>query len=249
MVRFSLIENALDSLEHAIEHLTAEGGPSPLDHKRVIMDVAHVVELLLKERLRMIHPSFVFEDIDKYPSSKGYTVSSSKAVTRLEKLGGIEFDESDKQALKIIRDTRNDIEHYEFQFNETTSKAVIGSVLVFIFKFSLDELGLDWSGRRINDPKWIKLKEYASFFEAQKQFLLDSLDAEGSYTIECPVCHVELFDADVEVCLLCGYREDVEYCAKCHSPFLGSTTEWEEGELCPECEWKDGYAAANFEKY
>lgn len=249
MIKFSLIENALDSLEHAIEHLTAEGGPSPLDHKRVIIDVAHVVELLLKERLRMIHPSFVFENIDKYTTLDAHTVSSSKAVTRLEKLGSIEFDESDKQALKIIRDTRNNIEHYEFKFNEKESRAVIGSVLVFIFKFSLNELGLDWSDRRINDPKWIKLKEYAGFFEAQKQFLFDSIDIEGVCTIECSVCHVELFDVEAEVCLLCGYREDVVSCARCHSPFLGSTTEREEGELCPECERKDGYAAANFDKY
>lgn len=247
MQKFTLVENALDSLEHAIEHLTVNGGPAPTDYKKVIMDVAHVVELLFKERLRNIHPAFVLEDVDKFPSTKARTIAASKAEERLEKIGNIEFDEADKAALKTVRETRNEIEHYEFKFNEEESKIVVGNILTFIFNFSSCELGLNWAQRRIEDPRWMKLNEYASFFEAQKTYLLERVENEEIETIECPVCFIDLFDVDAEVCLLCGHREEVIYCSWCQSPFLYSEAEHE--ELCSKCQWEDGYASANFEKY
>lgn len=247
MQKFTLVENALDSLEHAIEHLTVRGGPSPADYKKVIMDVAHVVELLFKERLRNIHPAFVLEDVDKFPSTKARTIAASKAEERLEKIGNIEFDEADKAALKTVRETRNEIEHYEFKFNEDESKIVVGNILTFIFKFSSSELDLNWSRRRIEDPRWVKLNEYASFFEAQKAYLLEMTQNEEIDTIECPICRFVLFDVDKNACLLCGHHENVLYCSSCHEPFLYSDAGDE--ELCSECQWEDGYAAANFEKY
>ncbi len=76
MLKFSLVENALDSLEHANDDLQTG------DYKRVILDLAHAAELLLKERLRIIHPAFVLSNIDKYPSQHAHTVN--KKVLHLE---------------------------------------------------------------------------------------------------------------------------------------------------------------------
>lgn len=246
---FNLVENALDSLEHAIKHLTVKTGPSPWDYKRVIIDLAHVAELLFKERLRRIHPAFVLENIDKFPSSAARTVSAADAINRLARIGHIDFEPSDISALKTVREIRNEIEHYEFRFSENESKVVIGNVLVFIFKFSLEELDLDWAERRINDPRWIKLNEYASFYEAQKKHLVDTLLNSEVFTIICPVCHNDLFDTEAEVCLLCGHREEVFECNGCKSPYINSDVQNDESGYCPRCEWQDGFAAANFEKY
>lgn len=36
--------------------------------KQAILGVSHGVELLLKERLRRVHPALVWENVDKYPN-------------------------------------------------------------------------------------------------------------------------------------------------------------------------------------
>jgi hypothetical protein len=149
MHKFNLIENALDSLEHAIAHLAEPRCLKVSDHKRAILDLSHVAELLFKERLRMIHPAFVLSDVDKYPSKTAHTVGAAEALQRLVKIGGIEFGDEDQAALKTIREKRNEIEHYEFQISDPESRLVIGNVLVFIFKFASDEIGLDWASRRL----------------------------------------------------------------------------------------------------
>jgi len=249
MLKFNLIENALDSLEHAIEHLTRKRELTVGDYKRVITDLFHVAELLFKERLKQIHPAFVLLDIDKYPSATAFTVSSRHALQRLQKIGEIDFCKEDAAALEAIRIKRHEIEHYEFNISQKEAKILIGNVLVFIFRFSCDELGLDWSDRRIKDPSWRKLNEYAEFYEAQRKHVLDILlDADISID-ECPLCKNETFDLEAEQCILCGYSEEVLKCTHCKASYLCSNVEYEKASLCPKCEWEDGYASANFEKY
>ncbi|MCH7499024.1 MAG: hypothetical protein IH886_03305 [Nitrospinae bacterium] len=249
MLKFNLIENALDSLEHAIGHLTVQEDFIAGDYKRIILDLSHVAELLFKERLRIIHPAFVLSNVDKYPSTSAYTVSAVVALNRLQKIGGIEFNEVDQSALKNIREKRNEIEHYEFTISEDEAKVVIGNILVFIFRFSCDEIGLDWADRRLNDPAWSKLNKYAAFYEAQRKHILETLLDSGLLTIDCPICRNDTFDLESAVCLLCGHREEVLRCVNCKADYLHSNVEYEDAGLCPKCEWEDGYAEANHEKY
>lgn len=247
--KFNLVENALDSFEHAIAHLTSVGSISPGDFKRVILDLSHVAELLFKERLRRIHPAFVLSNVDKYPSLAAFTVSAEEALRRLQKIGGVEFNSEDDSALKIIREKRNAIEHYEFEIREQEARVVIGDVLVFIFRFSLDELGLDWSERRLSDPTWSKLNEYAEFYKAQRLHIIDALSDLELPVVDCPMCRNETFDLESEVCLLCGHREEVLGCVRCKADYLCSNVEYKEAGLCEKCEYEDGYGSVNFEKY
>lgn len=248
--KFTLVENALESFEHAISHVNAmPKAPTAGTFKRIILDLSHVAELLFKERLRQIHPAFVLSNVDKYPSTTAHTVGAAEALTRLQKIGGIEFNPEDEGALKTIREKRNEIEHYEFSIEEAEARVVIGSVLSFIFRFASDEVGLDWADRRINDPAWTKLNEYAEFFERQKKSVLDLLEGGAIPTTQCPMCNNETFDLESEVCALCGHREPVLECVACKADYLYSDVEYEEAGLCPECEWRDGYTAAHFEKY
>ncbi len=248
MLKFNLIENAQDSLEHAIAHLTERKNPDTGDFKRVILDLSHVTELLLKERLRMIHPSFVLSNIDKYPSHRSHTVTVERARQRLEKIGSIHFSDNDNSALKTTRQKRNEIEHFEFSIDTDEAKIVIGNVLVFIFRFSIDELSLDWAERRLDDPRWLMLNEYAEFYTAQLNHIHEQIDG-ALPPFDCPNCHNDVFDIEAGICLLCGYREEVLNCSHCNSTYLASYTEYEESELCQKCECEDGYAAANSKKY
>ena len=63
------------------------------------------------------------------------------------------------------------------------------------------------------------------------------------------MCYNETFDLDSEVCLMCGHREEVLKCKLCKEDYLDSTVEYEEADLCSNCEYEDGFASANFEKY
>ncbi|MFA7348965.1 MAG: hypothetical protein WCZ86_14520 [Desulfurivibrionaceae bacterium] len=249
MLKFNLIDNARDSLEHAIGHLTTCKNFGCGDYKRAILDLSHVAELLFKERLRMIHPAFVLSNVDKYPSTAAHTVSAADALSRLENIAGVEFKNSDRAALKTIREKRNEIEHYEFSISEDEAKVVIGNILVFIFRFSCDEIGLDWADRRLTDPAWAKLNEYAAFYEAQRAHVLEILEGSGLPTVNCPMCHNDTFDLESEVCLLCGHREEVLKCVRCKADYLYSDVEYEDAGICSKCEWLDGYAAAHCEKY
>ncbi len=248
MNNFNLIQNALDSLEHAITHLTNSKTITEGDYKRVILDLSHVAEMLFKERLRKIHPAFVLSDVDKYPSTSAHTVGAAEALQRL-KIGGIEFRDEDQSALKNIREKRNEIEHYEFSINANEARILIGNILVFIFRFSLDELELDWSSRRLEDVRWKKLNEFTEFFESQRDAVLVQLEDGQIFTQDCPMCHYDAFDLDSGVCVLCGHREDVLQCKWCKSFYLYSDVEYEDAGLCKKCEYQDGYAAANCEKY
>lgn len=248
--KLTLVENALDSLDHAISHLNAmPKAPTAGTFKRIILDLSHVAELLFKERLRQIHPAFILSDVDKYPSATAHTVTAADALRRLQRIGEVEFTEADQGALKTIREKRNEIEHYEFSIDATEAKVVIGSVLVFIFRFATDEVGLDWGSRRIEDPAWKRLNEYAEFYEIEKTRVLDALYSSGILKMECPVCGNETFDMEAEVCVLCGHSEPVLQCKSCNTDYLDSNVEYAYGELCPQCEWEVGYAAAHCEKY
>lgn len=49
--------------------------------------------------------------VDKYPSTTAHTISAADALKRLQKIGGVEFEDTDQSALKTIREKRNEIEH------------------------------------------------------------------------------------------------------------------------------------------
>jgi Zn finger protein HypA/HybF involved in hydrogenase expression len=249
MHKFNLTENAKDSLLHAIDHMGPVDSNTPGDWKRIIVDLAHVLELLFKERLLQIHPAFVFKDVDKYPSSNAFTVGAELAVKRLQKIGHLVFSEDDLKAITSAREKRNEIEHYEFSIENKEAKVLVGQALAFILKFSETELKLEWSALCFENNKWYVLYQYKEFYESLLTTTNEKIDNEEIPVLECPSCHNETFDIEQEYCLLCGHKEEVLECVRCQSPYLYSVIEYEGAELCPKCEYDEGYASANFEKY
>ena len=250
MHKFNLVDNAKDSLTHAIEHLGPVNKNSTGDWKRIIVDLAHVVELLVKERLRRIHPAFVFNNIDKYPSNEAFTVGADLAFVRLQKIGNINFSDADIKAVKSAREKRNEIEHFEFSIENLEAKVLVGQVLSFILKFAEEELELEWNSLCFKGGKWWILYEYKEFYEVLRKSTQEKISKNKIPVIECSSCHNDSFDLDKEKCLICGHKEEVLECKWCGSPYIYSSCEYgEEAELCPSCEKKDGYAAAHFEKY
>lgn len=59
-IEFSLIQNAIDSMERAVELLAWKNVSNEGSRlKQAIVVTAHATELLLKERLKRVHPSLV----------------------------------------------------------------------------------------------------------------------------------------------------------------------------------------------
>lgn len=250
MHKFSLIENANDSLEHALQHMGPVNTNNAGDWKRIIVDLAHVVELLFKETLRQAHPAFVFENIDKYPSSDAFMVGAEKALSRIQTVCNIQLSKDELSAVDTARKKRNEIEHFEFSVNEHEAKTIVGQMLSFIFSFSDEHLNLGWRAAHLKDGKWGILRQYTDFYENLLRKAQEKIEADEIYVIRCTLCHNETFDVGEEKCLVCGHCEKVLECRWCKEPYIFSSCEYgEEAELCPSCEWKDGYASANCEKY
>ncbi len=249
MHNFKLIENAEDSLLHAMGHVKPVNNSETGDWKRVIVDFAHVVELLFKEKLRRIHPALVFKNIDKIPFFESHTVGSEQAFKRLQNIGGMKFSEDDINAINTARKKRNEIEHYEFSITNQEAKVVVGQILSFILRFANDDLGLDWKSNYLNDKNWNLLIGYTEFFESLLETANKKITSESLEVIDCTLCSYDTFDIGNGVCVLCGHTEDVLFCESCDGPYLYSSVDYDEAGLCCRCEYEDGYAAANFEKY
>lgn len=216
-IKYDLINNAKDSLHHAVEHLTDPEGIQGRDLKLAIRDIAHVIELLLKEKLRRMHPAFIYQDIDKYKSPEAATITTDKAIERVFKFAGIVLSEDSKRTIISCRKMRNAIEHYEFEINLEEAKGIIGRILSFIFDFSKKYLELDLEGEFRKDDTWKTLIEIYEFWEAHAATIEKRLSEESKATDECPSCGAATFDLSESKCLLCNHYENKIECARCHN--------------------------------
>jgi len=214
-IRFNLIENAKDSLAHAVEHLTGPEEPTVGDLKRVILDVTHVVELILKERIRKAHAAFIWENVDKYPSSAAQTIGTDRAVSRLLNLAGIALPDDSKKTLSACRRIRNSIQHFEFEIEPTEARAIVGRMLSFIFSFARSHLELDLETDFRGDDRWSTLIKIYEFWKAHSETLEEQLSKEGKSVCACPSCGARTFDLSCMKCALCGHMEDRVECGLC----------------------------------
>ncbi|MCE9663908.1 hypothetical protein LY622_10675 [Halomonas sp. M5N1S17] len=206
-IHFRLLDNARDSLSHAVELLAWKDiGTDHTRLKHAITNSAHAVELLLKERLRLIHPAFIWEKIDKYPSLEAQTVNVSTAIVRLERVGGVELSQSDKNNLKSLRNTRNAIEHYEWSTSEKEAKLIVGNALSFAFSFADQELGIDLAAEFKRDDTWrALLQELTDFVRAYGKRIAERLQENGEHPEYCEECDEYTVPYDGGSCELCGH--------------------------------------------
>jgi hypothetical protein len=211
-IEFDILNNAQDSLRQAVELLAMrEIGSDQARLKHAITASAHCIELLLKERLRRIHPAFVWENIDKYPSLDARTVTVDAAVSRLKSIGNVPFSANDEQSLKSLRRTRNAIEHYEWRSSENEAKIIVGHALSFAIDFAHDELGIDLSDGFKSDDTWkMLLEELYEFVKAHGARLEAKLVAKGEHPTCCEACGELTVPMRSGSCELCGHWQSIE---------------------------------------
>src|SRR5690606_18271773 len=203
---FNLIQNAIDSLERSVDLLAWREEPNEAKRmKQAILSVAHGIELLLKERLRQVHPSLVWENVDKYPSFSARTVTVDTALVRLTNIGGLQFAEEDVKLIRELRDKRNAIEHFAWSISTQDANAVVGSALGFAVFFSKSHLGYDFLGHYTKDDDTFHqlLSSSAEFRRAYERHR--DYNAWQINQTKCRVCNALAVNPKSGVCTLCGH--------------------------------------------
>ena len=184
----------------------------PPDHARLkhaITDAAHSIELLLKERLRQVHPAFVWEKVDEYPKLDKRTVTVDTAISRLRTIAAVDISADDGRILKSLRMTRNAIEHYEWSTTEREAKTIIGNAISFALTFSAEHLETDLERDFKRDDTWRELlRELSEFRHAHGKRIAARYEREGKYTIYCDECEGDSVPSDGGSCELCGHWQE-----------------------------------------
>ena len=211
-IDFNLLNNASDSIERAIE-LVAWGDQQGEARrlKQAVQAVAHGIELLLKERLKRIHPSLIWENVDRYPSIGARTVSAEGAISRLQNIGNIEFTIRDVELLRSLRNTRNAIEHLAWATTKQEADAIVGRALEFSFFFSRSELDHEYmDNNAFKDGTYQTLLasniHFATAIESRKKA---SQLVSGQDPTLCTVCRAKAVDPVSHACRMCGHWQPI----------------------------------------
>lgn len=224
-IALDLLANAKDSLAHAVSHLTDGGDSSAGRWKIAIREVAHVIELLLKEKLRRAHPALIWVKVDEFPSLDARTVGTALAASRLAKMCGIAFPKDALDTLDACRRQRNKIEHYEFHVEEAEARGIVGRMLSFIFTFSKLHLEIDLEEEFRKDKSWESLIDLVEFREAQAKAIAKKFSENGTESTDCESCGEPTFDIGAEQCELCGHRDELVDCDQCGESIWASDSE------------------------
>lgn len=207
-VEFDLMSNAIDSIERAMELVAwgdEQGDARRL--KQAVQAVAHGIELLLKERLRRIHPVLLWENVDKYPSLTSRTVTSEGAMSRLINIGGLTFSKEDIEIVRSLRATRNAIEHYAWTTTKPEAEHIVGVALAFAIDFSEKQLRHGFFGyhTRKDDTLPCLLQSNSAFAKALANRKKPVVPAALESAKECAFCRAVAFDPETGACRICGH--------------------------------------------
>ncbi|MBS9405690.1 hypothetical protein KG088_19100 [Halomonas sp. TRM85114] len=211
-IEFNLLGNAIDSIDHTIDLLAWRDEPDDAKRlKQAVLSVAHGVELLLKERLRRVHPSLMWENVDKFPGLSARTVTVDGALWRLGKIGGLYFSDEAIQLIRSLRDTRNAIEHYSWSTTKSEAEQIVGSELGFALHFAKDELGHDFFGyhSKKDDTFQTLLEGNPYFSEVFQKRYEQRARATSDLKFICDFCHALAANPSTGACELCGHWNSV----------------------------------------
>jgi hypothetical protein len=141
-VEFTLLENGLDFIWSAIEHLDAAGAKAHL--KYAVLHLSAGIELVLKERLRQKDWRLLFQDGDKasedvYRSGAFRSVVFETCLERLEAECLVDLSEAEDR-LRAVREKRNRLEHLALVDSREAVIAVAAEALGAVVDFVREEL-------------------------------------------------------------------------------------------------------------
>jgi hypothetical protein len=209
---FTLLENGLDFLLHAVEHLSGE--PSERDLKQGVINLAGGVELILKERLRRHDWRLLFADQARASAQDLATgnfksVGPGLTIARLCDEAGVLLEPATDAALNRLRLQRNQINHLAITVPAGAVIALAAAALAFALDFVGDELdGDDLEGRAAVDLELLRQAtvEFKSFVDERWRSIKPRVE-QAIAIVTCADCGQDAAEIDDGVrCHFCGYR-------------------------------------------
>lgn len=209
-VRFTLLDNGLDFVLSALEHIAGE--PSSRDLKYAVLHLSSGIELILKERLVREHWTLVFDRVENAEKSKFRngdfnSVAFEQCVQRLMNICGVQMDEQIRRDLKSIRNRRNRIEHFEFNDSVAAMKASCSLVLNFLYDFIHRELSPTTDFEEQLNQILVYLCEFDEFVKDRMKIVRRRTNDSYSPVVICPRCFQKAVTIDGEgiECHFCRY--------------------------------------------
>lgn len=248
-IRLTLLENALDYLDVAVDWLRGEPDQRPL--KQGVLNLFAGATLLLKERLRIEDPALLFADSNEfdqvaYQTGNFHGPDLKEVVKRVEALG-IAIDDPMKTTLRELAAQRKRLEHFEIAESGEAVVSNASRVLGFALDFIAAEIEpqVDLSGDAVTSLDNLRgaLVEFKRFREERLAAIRGELETSRVYAIDCVRCREDacLLD-DGPRCLFCGYGDEAEAGAAEYAWIVLDSTEYDitkGGEWavcrCPEC--------------
>lgn len=236
-LKLSLRENAHDFLEDALANAVA-AEDAPQRWKFAILGIVQAIELALKELLAEVHPLFVYENVD----TPNKTVSLDKAIKRLAAIAGLELTDSEASALRVAKETRHQIVHYEVDANIEELKLAFARLLGFLANFyesHFDGPLYDYIDERLW-ARGVAIQAYGKeLFERAQKRIQENLNPECDVVVTCPYCSWQAMmvrDDDSGSCYVCGREEQMTFCERCDTALVEGNQHESAGKpYCHDC--------------
>jgi hypothetical protein len=223
----SLLENGLDFVESALNHLLREERESDL--KYAALHLSSGTELILKHRLVQEHWTLIYKDVSKanlqsFKTGDFISVDQDECISRLQNISEIELSRPAKDELKSLKARRNKFIHFTSEESITALKSsfykVLNVVVDFILK-NLDRNEFNEAEKDLFESVWERVQELKEFIEERMDLIRVDLKKESanSFITSCNHCGQEAmivaYDGDQDAkCLFCEHSEDGEILAQ-----------------------------------
>ena len=211
------------------------------DRKRnfAILHAVTATELVLKERLAMIHPTLIYKNIDAASFQGVQTISLTNLPQRLINLD-VSMEPKEAQLISTFAKWRNQIVHHMPVFDEKAADKQLPRLLDFLAAFLRRELNTpleDFLPKSLYKTASTLLREWNRVVQEAKV----KAQAEGSVLSEaCPDCGAAevlcLRDEKRVFCHLCGTKNyHYDQCTQCGRKTVSRFSSFDDGNYCDSC--------------
>lgn len=243
MIKFSLFENAMDSINHGFKHLEyAVENNSRNDYKQAILSMFQATEILLKELLLQINPIYIFDKNSLFEKCKDpmqptidevyncKSIDVNKLCKEIIRFYPRFFNKNSFKIVDQMANERNKIQHFCLEIESKEVQNLIlklyKKILSPALKILCDKVRNDEINCQLNED----LNKIFCFFEvADKEENFLKLSDENFTRGSCYDCgnySLFMFYGDS------GYPEKI-YCTSCD--FKRDNIQLDEYRICPEC--------------
>ncbi len=147
MVKFTLIENSLDSIKSGMDYLDyAEEHTSPAYYKRALLSLFQGAELILKEILVQIDPIIIFDKNSLFKNCESplapkieelyecKSIDINGICQELKKYYPEQFKTGNLKVIKDLAKERNKIQHFAFESPPEALKASLIKLYLMVIK-------------------------------------------------------------------------------------------------------------------